>query len=127
MELMRRAFDALAEGGVEAMLPYIAEDFEMTTPPQLAAEPDTYRGHDGVRRWFDTFYEAMDSVRIEPQEVEAAGDLVITRFRMVARGRSSGLEMVQEAAALCTVAGGLATSLEFFSTMEEARAHTQVE
>lgn len=122
VELVRRAFEALAEGGVEAMLPYIAEDFEMTTPSHLAAEPDTYRGHDGVRRWFATFYEAMDSVRIEPQEVEAVGDKVVMRFRMIARGRTTGLEAVQEAACLGTVEDGKSTRLEFFQTMDEARA-----
>ena len=121
VELTRLAFQALAEGGVEAMLPYVDEGFEMYTPPNLAAEPDTYRGHDGVRRWFDTFYEAMDEVRIEPQEIMPAGDRVAMRFRMVARGRTTGLEMVQEAAAISTVAGGKVTRLEFFPTLDEAR------
>lgn len=120
-ELMRRAFEELAAGGVEALLPYIDEDFEMTTPANLAAEPDTYVGHDGVRRWFDTFYEAMDSVRIEPQEIEAAGDLVAVRFRMVARGRTTGIEAVQEAACLCRVENEKTTRMEFFATFDEAR------
>jgi ketosteroid isomerase-like protein len=121
VELMRRAFEDLAEGGVEAMLPYIDEDFEMTTPANLAAEPDTYRGHDGVRRWFDTFYEAMDSVRIEPQEIEAVGDRVAVRFHMTARGRTTGLEAVQEAACLCHVEDSKATRMDFYATFDEAR------
>ena len=122
VEQMRRAFEALAEAGVEAMLPSISEDFEMTTPSNLAAEPDTYRGHDGVRRWFESFYEAMDMVRIEPQGFEAVAGRVAMRFRMVARGRTTGLEMVQEAAALGTVVDGRATRIEFYATIEEARA-----
>lgn len=122
MELMRRAFEDLAEGGVDAMLPYIDEDFEMTTPGNLAAEPDTYVGHDGVRRWFDTFYEAMDRVRIEPQEIAAVGDRVAVHFHMTARGRTTGLEAVQEAACLVTVQDQKATRMEFFPTFDEARA-----
>ena len=120
VEIVQRAFDALAGGGVEAMLPFVHERFEMVTPPELAAEPDTYSGHDGVRRWFDTFYEAMDEVRIEPQEIEPLGDQVALAFRMVARGRSTGLEVVQSAAALCTVADELISGLEFFATWQEA-------
>jgi ketosteroid isomerase-like protein len=122
VEVMRRAFEALAEDGVEALLPYIDEDFLMTTPSHLAAEPDTYRGHDGVRRWFDSFYEAMDRVRIEPEALEDVGDKVAMRYRIVARGRTTGLEMVQEAVLLATVSEGKATRIEFFSTMDEARA-----
>jgi ketosteroid isomerase-like protein len=126
LELTRRAFEALAEGGVEELLPFVHRDFEMVTPSHLAAEPDTYRGHDGVRRWFDTFYEAMDEVRIEPQEIRAAGDLVVMRMRLVARGRSTGLEMVQEAAALCTVVDDLVVRMEFFTTMDEAVAASRI-
>ena len=122
VELARRAFEALGEDGVEAMLPFVHEDFEMVTPPHLAAEPDTYRGHEGVRRWFDTFYEAMDEVQIEPQEIREAGDQVVMQFRMIARGRSTGLEMVQEAAALCTVVDERVVRLEFFTTLDEAVA-----
>jgi ketosteroid isomerase-like protein len=122
VELVRRIFQALDDGGVEAMLGYVDEDFVMTTPSHLAAEPDTYSGHDGVRRWFDTFYEAMDSVRIEPQELEAVGDRVGMRLNLIARGRTTGLEAVQEAACLCTVRDGKATRIEFFATFDEARA-----
>jgi ketosteroid isomerase-like protein len=122
VELTRRAFEALAEGGVEAMLPYVDDDFEMYTPPDLAAEPDTYRGHDGVRRWFDTFYEAMDEIRIEPQEIMPVGERVAMSFRMTARGRTTGLEMVQEAAAISTVVESKVTRLEFFPTLDDARA-----
>ena len=88
--LVREAFQALDEGGVEAMLPYVREDFEMVTPPELASEPDTYLGRDGVRRWFDSFYEAMEEIRIEPEELRSYGpELVGIAFRMVARGRTS--------------------------------------
>jgi len=50
VELVKQAFEALAQGGYETLLPLIDPDFEMITPPGLAAEPDTYRGPDGVRR-----------------------------------------------------------------------------
>ncbi len=75
--IVREAFAALAEGGVEAMLPFVHEDFEMVTPPELASEPDTYRGPAGVKRWFDSFYEAMDEVRIEPGELRPYSDDIV--------------------------------------------------
>lgn len=56
IELIKRGFEALKENGVEGLLLFIAEDFEVTTPAALASEPDTYRGHEGIRRYFDSFY-----------------------------------------------------------------------
>ena len=44
VEVVRNGFEALREGDVEALLPLIDEDFEVTTPASLAAEPDTARG-----------------------------------------------------------------------------------
>jgi ketosteroid isomerase-like protein len=58
LEIVRRAFDAFNDRGVEGIVAYIHPEFEATISPKLASEPDTYRGHDGIRRWFDSFYEA---------------------------------------------------------------------
>jgi len=118
--IVREAFDALSEGGVEAMLPFVHEDFEMVTPADLASEPDTYRGPAGVKRWFDSFYEAMDEVRIEPLELRSYSDeLVGIAFRMVARGRTTSLELIQEAFARCEVDGGAVLRMTFFATWED--------
>jgi ketosteroid isomerase-like protein len=118
--IVREAFEALAEGGVDAMLAYVRDDFEMVTPPDLASEPDTYRGPEGVRRWFDSFYEAMDEVRIEPLELRSYSDeLVGIAFRMVARGRTTSLELIQEAFARCEVDGDAVRRMTFFATWED--------
>ncbi len=120
VEVVRVAFDSLARGGVEAMLPYVHERFEMSTPIDQASEPDTYRGHDGVRRWFDSFYEAMDEVRLEPHQMQPVGPRVAVALRIVARGRSTSLEVVQEAAALCTVENGKILRIDFAANWDDA-------
>jgi len=120
--LVQRAFESLAEGGVESMLPFVHGRFEMTTPTELASEPDTYRGHDGVRRWFDSFYDAMDEVRLEPIKLRSAGDEVAVWLRIVARGRTTSLELVQEAAALCSLEDRKIQRIRFFVDWDEAMA-----
>ena len=55
IEILRRAYAALAEDGAEAVVAFADPDFEMTTPATLASEPDTYRGHEGIRRYFGSF------------------------------------------------------------------------
>ena len=78
VEVMRRGYDAFAEGGVDGFLEAIHPEFELVVPPGLALEPQTYRGHEGVRRYFDSFYDAVDEIRLEAHEfiVEASMEAV---------------------------------------------------
>ena len=121
LELAREFFVLLNEGGVDAVAASLHPDFEFTTPPELASEPGTYRGADGLRAWYDSFYEAMDEVRVEPQEFVDVGDgLVAAAFTLIARGRSTGLEFSQNAGLLLLVEDGLARGSKIFATLDEA-------
>jgi ketosteroid isomerase-like protein len=123
VELVRGVFERFQEGGVDAAAGMFHSDFEFTTPPELASEPGTYRGVDGARAWFDSFYEAMDQVTIAPVEFVDVGEgLVAMAFRLVARGRSSGLEFSQSAGILATVLEGKLLKLDIFPTLDEAVA-----
>jgi len=77
LEIVRRSYEALAEEGLEALLAFVDAEFEVTTPPSLASEPDTYRGHEGVRRWFDGFSDGLEDVYFEGREFTAAGNQVL--------------------------------------------------
>ena len=121
--VVRNAMDVLARDGVEGLLGFIHEDFEMFTPPEFAAEPDTYRGPEGVRRWFDSFYEVMDRVGLEALDlVEAGSGRVVGMIRISARGGSTGIETTQETPLVCTVQNGKILGMSFFATREEALA-----
>jgi hypothetical protein len=95
----------------------------VTTPPSLASEPDTYVGPEGVRRYFDSFYEAMDRITFIPDALEDLGDdRVLVEFTLRARGRTSGIEAEQRGFQLWRIRHGRAVGLEVFPTEEEARA-----
>jgi ketosteroid isomerase-like protein len=120
VEAARRGFEALDSGGVEAFLDFIDPQFEMTTPADMTVEPATYRGHEGMRRYFDSFYEIMDEVRFEPHEFIDAGDRVVVPARLVARGRDTGIEAVQQLTMVWTLRGGKAIGCETYATKDEA-------
>src|SRR5204863_9519358 len=96
VELVRTGFEALREGGVEALLPFIDPEFEVTTPPGLAAEPDTYRGPEGIRRYFESFYEAMDEVNFDAKEFIPVGGRVVVPITLRVRGRTTGIVAEQD-------------------------------
>ncbi len=121
-KLVRDAFEAVNRDGWQAILPLIDPEFELTTPPELAMEPDTYRGHAGVRRYFESFEDAMDDIRIVPDgEFLAAGDKVFFPFRLSARGRETGIEAEQRAFQVWTLRDGKGLRAEVFATREAAR------
>jgi ketosteroid isomerase-like protein len=115
VEIIRRATAALADQGLEAMLAYVHPDFEVTTPPSLASEPDTFRGHDGLRRWFGGFSDGLEDVSLESRELIPAGDQVLVRTVLLARGRSTGIDVEQQAFILWTLCDGLVSKGEVFA------------
>jgi ketosteroid isomerase-like protein len=92
----------------------------MTTPANLAAEPDTYRGPEGVRRYFNSFYDAMDEIRFEPGEFREVGGRVIAQSTLVARGRATGIEVEQEVVLVWSLRDEQVIRVEVFATLEEA-------
>ena len=121
VELVHRVTTALNEEGVEAVLPYVHPDFEFSTPPQISLEPETYTGHEGLRRYFDQWSDAADRIRILLIEVFDAGDAVVFSGTLSARGRTTGIETELPMAGIWHVRNGRATGLDIFPTLEEAR------
>jgi ketosteroid isomerase-like protein len=123
VELLRDGFSRLGVEGYESLMPLVHPEFEMTTPPGIAAEPQTYRGADGMRRWWESFYEVMDEVRVEPTEFHDAGTgRVVVEAILRATGQTSGLEVSQEAFMLVHIRDELMHRIEFFFTLDEALA-----
>ena len=120
LEIVKRGFDAFNESGVEGIIPLIHSDFEATTPPSLASEPDTYRGPDGIRRWFDSFDEVMDEIRWEPHRFREVGDRVVVEFTLRARGKTTGLDFGQDAVMVWEIRDGMASRLDLFQSLDEA-------
>jgi ketosteroid isomerase-like protein len=120
IDIVKDGFEAFNDDGVEGILPFVHVDFEATTPPELASEPDTYRGHDGVRRWFDSFYEVMDGIRWDAHRFHEVGDRVVVEFTLRARGKTTGLDFGQDAVMVWELRDGKAIGLQLFPTLDEA-------
>ncbi len=123
IETIVEAFRLLNSDDYERSLQLVADDFEMVTTADLASEPDTYRGPDGVRRWWETFLESMEWVRLETHSVEMIdASRGIVAFEIHARGRASGIETSQKAWSVVATRDGQITRMGFFTSPEQARA-----
>jgi ketosteroid isomerase-like protein len=128
LEIVERGFEAFNEQGIDGILPIIHPDFEATTPPELASEPDTYRGHDGIRRWFDSFYEVMDEIRWDARDFrEVPDDRVLVEFTLRARGKTTGLDFGQDAVMIWELRDGQAIRLSLYPTLDQAMSAIEQE
>jgi ketosteroid isomerase-like protein len=121
VEVVRRLFELYASGGVEAALQVMDEQLVIVIPPELSAEPDTYEGHEGARRYFAGFAGMLEDIRYEALELTPEGDHVLAHARLAGRGVSSGLEVELETVVVHTVAGGKITRIVPYADLESAR------
>ena len=122
VEIVRRLFERFEEGGIEAALDGMDEELVIEIPPELSAEPDSYQGHEGARRYFAGFDGMLEDVRYEAIELMPAGERVIAHIRLSGRGATSGLDVDLEAFVLHELAGGKVTRMRPYADMESALA-----
>jgi ketosteroid isomerase-like protein len=115
VDLLRDAFEAFNRDGAEAIIEIVDPEFEAVAPPELTVEPDTYRGPQGIRRYFDSFYEVMEEVHFYPEEFIDAGDKVVVPMVLSAKGRGTGIEAEQRIVQVWTIRGGKAIRVENFA------------
>jgi ketosteroid isomerase-like protein len=79
--LAETAFGALNAGDMDAFIAVATEDVEFTS---MVAEVEgtTFRGHDGIRAWWETVVEAFGDVHWEIIDVRGPGDRGIAHVRM---------------------------------------------
>jgi len=120
LEIVRRVNAAFSSGDTERILALVHPDFETAVGPELSVEPDTYRGHDGVRRYFTSFRDAMDEIRFDPERFREAGASVVVALRLSAKGRSTGIVVEQHLGQVWTIRDGKAIHVQSYVSYQEA-------
>jgi ketosteroid isomerase-like protein len=92
-EIAGRAYTALAQDDLEGFLALAELDVEFNS---LIAEVEgkTYRGHDGVREWWETIKPQLGGLRWELEEIrELEENRTLVRFRVI--GTLGGMPLAQ--------------------------------
>jgi ketosteroid isomerase-like protein len=120
---IRTMLDTLNGEGTEAALRWFAEDFHGEVPPELSAEPDYYDGHDGVRRYFDSFHEIVDDLRFDAEElVQIAPGAVAARGLITGSGRESGIPIEMRVPMLMRLRDGKLIEMSAYREWDDAVA-----
>jgi ketosteroid isomerase-like protein len=120
VELVQAIYQRFRAGDTDGALALHDPEIEVHDRPEVP-DPQVYRGHEGVLRSLDVSRAAFEGLDIVPEEFLDAGDRVIVVFRIVGKGRESGVPIDERLAHLWTVREGRAVRMEVHSGRDEAR------
>jgi ketosteroid isomerase-like protein len=129
VELVQRFYEELASEGStrefaqrltdEALSRFVDPEVEWFAVTHSLLAVDSYRGFDGVRRFWGEFLSMWDSYKVEPLRFDDAGDQVAVVVHIV--GRTHELEVDETRSSLLTVRDGRIARVQSFADPEGAR------
>ena len=119
--LLSALLDAAGRRDLDAVVALTDPEFEGVVPSSMSAEPDVYRGHAGVRHYFESFWEIVDDLRIDLEEFEEVQGWTIALGHARGSGRASGLPIDNRIAIACLARDGLLHRMQAYPDMDQAR------
>jgi ketosteroid isomerase-like protein len=95
VNLVYRSQDAFNRRDLDAFLALCDPDGEFFSHLVELEGGGPYRGHDGMRSWWENIFAFSPDFRSEIEEVRDVGDMTVTRLRIRAEGEKSGLPIEQ--------------------------------
>jgi len=77
----RRVVEAFARRDLDAFLELFDPDVDVA-PRSAELEGSSYRGHEGIRSWWETMFRLFSEYRAEIQEVQDLGDVTFGWLRL---------------------------------------------
>jgi ketosteroid isomerase-like protein len=106
IEALRQGLDAFNRGDLEAWIGYIHPD--VIFEPIRSQIEGAYRGHAGIRRFFEDTRESFESFRLNVTDIRDLGhERVLAIGTLHLRAPGSGIETDLPIAAIATSRGGL--------------------
>jgi ketosteroid isomerase-like protein len=129
VELVRRLYAELASEGStqefeqrmsdDALGRFLDPEIEWVPVTESLLAVDSYRGFDGVRRFWGEFLSAWERYRVETLRFDDAGDQVAVVVHIV--GRTHELEVDETRSSLLTVRDGRVVRVQSFADPDGAR------
>ena len=117
--LAEAAYGTLNAGDLDGFLALVAEDVEFTSMV-AEAEATTFRGHAGVREWWETVRGAFEDVRWKLLAFSTHGEGGVAKIQLAAT--LGGLRLEQTMWQAAAVQGGQLKWWAFFRSEREALA-----
>ena len=116
VETARRFTEAVARGDYSAAAVELGPSFEIddTDIPEST-------GADSFHAWLARWDESWESWRIEDLKIRPVGeDRTISLFRMIAKGKESGIELMRDDAVLAEFRDGKIVRIGYYNNQAQA-------
>jgi len=120
VEIVRRVYECVNGGRWDALAELLDPDVAQYGTVGGLEEGTVVRGRSEIRQLYESEADAWDRQRIEPEKLIDAGDRVVVFQREYQRGRSSGLELVDETASVVDLRDGRVVRIQGY--MDRAAA-----
>ena len=114
-----RSYEAFAKRDLEEFLSYHDPEVEFRSLI-LEVEGVVYRGHDGLRSWWESVVDVFPDWTPQADDARELGDRVLLRVRVEGSGTGSGIDVERHVWNVVEVHDGRITSSAFFRTEPEA-------
>jgi ketosteroid isomerase-like protein len=127
-EIVRRVIEAHNRGGDELVERYdelFDPDFEwrpMTIGAVGSPGRMSFRGLDGMRRFYEERAEVFDGGEVQIRSCEPAGDALLVHARSTAQGRVSGIQVEEDITLAYWVRDGKVVRGQAFRSRDDALA-----
>jgi ketosteroid isomerase-like protein len=121
VEVVRQVVDAFGRGDVEAVVSFHHPDasFAPLIAPMLGVEE--IRGGEELRRFLrHDLFDGFDEFTVEPLSFQDHGDTVIVVAHLRGRIKTSGLQLDDISAFVCTLRDGKVADMREYDTEAEA-------
>jgi uncharacterized protein len=126
VEVVRRGFEAFAQGGPDAMGAFWADDIDHRAAEGAIDDRGPMHGKDAVRAYMQEWLDMFDDVKMEPVElIDAGEDQVIAVVRASGRPKlsSAETELTLSYATLYTIRDGkIARGREYWAKEQALEA-----
>jgi ketosteroid isomerase-like protein len=110
VEIVRAAMETWNQGDLDAALEYVSQEWEWHTARLFPGTDAVYRGKQGFTRFWNTFREPWESIRVQVERIEdLGGDRVLALFMFYGKGKLSGVDVTTEYANVFTLRDGRVT------------------
>ena len=118
VEIMRRVYEAMNRGGLDAVVPFADPEIESVPPAELPAP--TVKGIEAIKNLARQWVETFDDFRIEPERFIDAGDQVVVFVRDSGRIKGSDAEIHNRFIHVWTLVDGKIIKWQTFTDESQA-------
>ena len=120
IDVVRGSHDAFRRRDLDAFVEYMDPEIEFTS---LVLEVEgTYRGHDGIRSWWNDILEVFPDWQPQVEDARQVGERVLLKVRAEGAGTGSGIDVDRAIWQVAKVRDGRISAWRFFRTEDEALA-----